>query len=165
LDDGAGQDDDVAETLGEVSGAHGESNVLAEPDSLELEEEPLPLELLEEEPPPVGLLEEEPPPVGLLEEEPPPVGLLEEEPPPVGLLEELLAPVLLGCGPGPVVLCDGLGLGELEVGDGSGEPGGPVPRGLPGSTGGSGGWCAGRPCRGSGEVGRMGTVTPMAALA
>jgi hypothetical protein len=135
LDDGAGQDDDVAETLGEVSGAHGESNVLAEPDSLELEEEPLPLELLE------------------------------EEPPPVGLLEELLAPVLLGCGPGPVVLRDGLGLGELEVGDGSGEPGGPVPRGLPGSTGGSGGWCAGRPCRGSGEVGRMGTVTPMAALA
>jgi hypothetical protein len=35
-----------------------------------------------------------------------------------------------------------------------------VPRGVPGSTGGSFGLCAGGPCLGSGEVGSTGTVIP-----
>jgi hypothetical protein len=63
-----------------------------------------------------------------------------------------------------VGLGDGLLVFFVEVGVGDGLPdvggGLPVPRGVPGSTGGSGGLCFGGPCVGSGDVGRIGTVIP-----
>jgi hypothetical protein len=60
------------------------------------------------------------------------------------------------------VLFGGVLLGGVLLGGGAEcepPPPGRAPVGLPGSTGGSGGWWRGRPCCGGG-VGRTGTVTP-----
>lgn len=85
-----------------------------------------------------------------------------EDEPPLEPLEPLPALVLLEFEPEALVVCPGPGAAEVDPE--SVVPDEPAPRGVPGSTGGWCGSCAGRPCR-SGDVGSTGTVSPTAALA